>query len=325
MFATRHGAILVGAGLNMGLLSRGIDPAVRTIGKVGSISDAIKSCRTSLLSHYKAGESRRNIAVIIDKLERDLGRWPVTVGVKFIHDYLEGYTVNSYIRAVIQLERIFAYCYRAGLLPLTHTNPASVLEKKKTPEAKRERLGLNEYKAIYAKAPQWLRVGMDLMLHTGLRPGDVVNLKFSQYDDGVLSVSTAKTGKRLAIRLSEGERGIVEKARLSGIVSEYIVHRLPDRRGRRKRGKSPTQLTVPQLSNKFSEIRTELGIGGENPPTLYEIRSLSSRLYELAGRDRKEIQALLAHTDQRMTDHYIDARTGTFVEVYAGLEIGREL
>ena len=62
-------------------------------------------------------------------------------------------------------------------------------------------------------------------------------------------------------------------------------------------------------------------LGGEHPPTLYEIRSLASRLYKEQGRGMKEIQGLMAHTSEEMTELYVEGRMNNYTEVHSGLKV----
>jgi len=116
--------------------------------------------------------------------------------------------------------------------------------------------------------------------------------------------------------------GIIQRARKSGIASPLVVHRLFDKRGRHCKTKAhPTQLTVQWLSTQFKNTRDKLGIGGLHPPSLYETRSLASWLYDQQKRPRKEIQALMAHTEEGTTDMYVEARREVYEEVWAGLSL----
>lgn len=152
---------------------------------------------------------------------------------------------------------------------------------------------------------------MMLMMQTTIRPVDAVNLKFSQYRDGVLWTKIRKTGKIQGLKLRPQAEAVLTRARQSGIVSPYIVHALPKRhRGKENRSRykdHPTQRTTDQLSREFSEIRDRLGIGSGKagkPPSLYEVRSLAVRKYKEKGENRKNLQNLLSHTDDDMLEIY---------------------
>jgi len=312
-------AKLAGMELNNALLRAGI-PIERDIKKVIKLGEVIREYKPKLLKGY-AENTRRAYGHHLDRIARELGDNPLEIELPVLTAWLEDLPDSMYVRCKKLLEDVYKYAYRKGYLTLQKQNPASVLEGKKMPKAKRERLTLNEYNSIYEKASPHLQIAMDLMLHTTLRPGDVCNLQFSQFQDGCLLVTTGKTGAQIAIELDKTEQDIISKARRSGVISRYVVHKLPDHRGRRKPGKDTTQLTVHALSVEFREIRKDLGIGGDNPPSLAEIRSLSSWLYKQSGRQMAEIQALMTHTSEAMTQHYTDARRDTFKQVKAGLEL----
>jgi integrase len=68
---------------------------------------------------------------------------------------------------------------------------------------------------------------------------------------------------------------------------------------------------VISLSSEFARLRDIVGIAGDNPPTLHEVRSLAARLYtERHG--KAFANALLGHKSAQMTELYLDERDGWF-------------
>lgn len=254
--------------------------------------------------------------------------------VKDLFDPIGELPNSSYNDIRFQLIRLFAYALSRGYIPHNVGNAAAVMEKRSTAKAKRMRLTYDAYQLIFTEAEPWLQTTMAIMLHTGLRPCDVVHLRYDQVIDGVLYTKVRKTGKFLGIELFEGEHEIIKQSRYDGVISPYIVHRAPKRHGVKKARERhhSTQVTTDLLSREFSAIRDKLGIGagtGKNkrgtPPTLYEIRSLSGRLYAEMGREKKLISDLFAHTKLTMTDVYLDERDISREKikmVRAGLQIG---
>jgi integrase len=91
------------------------------------------------------------------------------------------------------------------------------------------------------------------------------------------------------------------------VVSQFLVHHIKQQ-GRAKIG---SKIRETSISEEFAAIRTEVGIIGENPPTLHEIRSLAARLYkEKYGEEFA--QALLGHKSDKMAALYQDKRDGWF-------------
>lgn len=245
-----------------------------------------------------------------------------------ISDYLESIPLSYRSKERNEFIRLIDYALARGYLPHNYGNPAKVTEYQGAPPAQRMRLGYADYQRIHALAPPWLQILMDLMLHTTLRPGDALRLRFDQFYDGALHTQVRKTGKYLRIEFDASEQAIIRRARQSGIASPYIVHRMPERKGLRMAAEKshPTQVAIDKASRQFSKIRDALGIGKDVPPkqrpSLYEVRSLASWLYDQSGRDRAEVAALMAHTSEQMTAHYQDDRRVNFVTVRAGLKLG---
>lgn len=97
----------------------------------------------------------------------------------------------------------------------------------------RERLSLEEWKAIYAAAehhPPYLQCAMLLAVATGQRIGDISRMKLSDIWDDMLHVEQEKTGAKVALPLSLrcealniSLREVVAKCR-DAVVSKYLVH-----------------------------------------------------------------------------------------------------
>lgn len=176
----------------------------------------------------------------------------------------------------------------------------------------RERLTLEQFKAIREHAPAWMQRAMDLALVTGQRRGDIAALRFSDYKDGSLFIVQAKTGMRIQqdgrIRLEAVGLSIHDaiQACRDDVVSRYIVHH-SRHQGAAKPG---DRIADNTLTDVFGDARAKAGIvaaEGRTPPSFHEIRSLAERLY------RKEYgaefaQSMLGHKHAQMTAKYDDLR-----------------
>ncbi len=323
-------AIKQGIRLNRMLASMGINPSIRVKPVSGpTLGQAIKECRNKIINKSSSASTQQGRRDRLNRLDKGLGHQPVTISVQELSDFFEPMIDTAYVRLTHTLGLVFDHCYRRGYLPLNYQNPVTVLEKRTIPEAVRERLSLEMFKQIYGEASEALQITMDIMLHTTLRPGDVVHLRFDQISDNRIRVKTRKTGKAIAIKLSEEEEDlIIKRAKRTGIVSPFVVHRIfrvSRRKNTRQKKDHPTQLTVPYLSCEFRAIRDKLGIcknlSAAQRPSLYETRSLASVLFVEQGRNIEQIQSLMAHTGQDMTEHYIHNRRENYEEVEAGLSL----
>ena len=83
----------------------------------------------------------------------------------------------------------------------------------------------------------------------------------------------------------------------------YIVNLKP--KTHRKLGKTHNSQVLPdRLSREFSKARNAAKIGGDNPPTFHEIRSLGSALLAAQGEHLTDVMELMGHSDEEMTRPY---------------------
>ncbi|KQQ60095.1 integrase [Pseudomonas sp. Leaf127] len=199
------------------------------------------------------------------------------------------------------------------------TNPVDATKAARA-KVKRERLSLEQWKAIYEAAERpWLKRAMELALLTGQRRDDIRSMLFKDERDGFLHVIQSKTGARIristALRLDalDLDLATVIKRCRDRVLSQHMVHH-PKTFATVKAG-DPIKLDT--LSSAFSEARdkaaTMPGINfGESPPTFHEMRSLAARLHAAEGRDA---QKLLGHRSAAMTELYKDGRGTGWIDV----------
>lgn len=219
----------------------------------------------------------------------------------------------------IQLSAVFKTAIQQGFIehnPVVHTDAPKV-------ERQRERLTAEGYAAIYELAEPWLRNLMDLMRLTLQRPDDLLTLKWSAFTGTHLRVEQGKTESRLAIVVRPELREVLERCR-DNIASPYIVHRIPQRlktkNQRSARKDHHTQILRPQASRAFMSIvrQCERFRDTENPPTLYECKSLGVGELLIAGWSKNQVQRLAGHRSVQMTEHYAKGHDAPFDEVGIG-------
>lgn len=191
-------------------------------------------------------------------------------------------------------------------------------------ETKRARLSLDDFRVIHAwnaeHGPAWATRAFELAIVTALRPGDLRALRFAQAREGFLWVTpekTAKHGTKLAfsldlrldaLGLSVG--GVIVACR-DAVVSPLCLHHCRPI-GRARVGSA---IGEKSLELEFRRARDACGIStpkGRTPASLYEIRSLSARLYAAQGVDA---QALLGHRSATTTAVYKDVRGSEWIRV----------
>jgi len=107
------------------------------------------------------------------------------------------------------LYEAFKLAVRAGRL---RENPVRFLEPFR--EKPRDRYVTDDdFNAVYAHASPIVRAGMLLAAVTGLRQGDLLKIRRSDFSDAGLTVRTSKTGAGLVIGWSDGlRRAVIEAA-----------------------------------------------------------------------------------------------------------------
>ncbi|EOZ7468744.1 TPA: phage integrase Arm DNA-binding domain-containing protein [Enterobacter hormaechei] len=205
---------------------------------------------------------------------------------------------------------VFKEAQHAGHVPPGY-NPAQATRQPRN-KVIRERLSLEEWKAIYAAAehhPPYLQCAMLLAVVTGQRIGDISRMKFSDIWDDMLHVEHEKTGAKVALPLSLrcealdiSLREVVAKCR-DAVVSKYLVH-FRHSTSQATRG---DKVSASSITTTFKKARNRSGLSWPDgkAPTFHEQRSLSERLYEAQGIDT---QKLLGHKSPQQTAKYHDDR-----------------
>lgn len=316
------------------MLTPGNDLVGRVVARSESIADAIKVFRAEDMPGRewapKTAELYENILARTEKKigDRECVGFTVRDCANFIREVTNSQRARQQFR--LALTWILACAVEEGWID---SNPA-LQTRKAVFKRQRERLSKDTYDAIWKKAEPWLRNAMDISLLTLLRREDVVSLQFSDVREGSIWVVPGKTegtsGVRLRIAVEGDLVGVVGRCR-DDIVSPFLVHRLPEKaRPRHMRAKTRehhTQVLPEQLSRAFADARVAAEIDGDSPPTFHEIRSLGAAMLRQTGWSKAQVQDLLTHTDEAMTNVYLDGHEAPWTDVRPGLslaEIGRK-
>lgn len=242
------------------------------------------------------------------------------VSTRTIADFLKIYDEQGKARMGQAMRSLLLDVFREAIAAgWCDRNPVEVTRSERV-ATKRERLSLDQFKAIYAMAkdesPEWMVHCLELAILTGQRRGDLADMKYRNIKDGCFNViqqknkRTDEVGHKVAIPLELSIAGINLQATIAktkNVVSQYLIHHTKQV-GRAKIGSKVRDISLAQ---EFARLRELVGIAGENPPTLHEIRSLSARLYtEKYGKEFAN--ALLGHKSAKMTEQYLDERDGWF-------------
>ncbi|MCD9096139.1 tyrosine-type recombinase/integrase [Luteimonas sp. A1P009] len=302
----------------------------RVLGAAKKVRDAIAVFRADDLPHRGwAPKTATWYEIFLKRIDADLGDRDLDeLTVKDCAEYIRGVTDSARSRQTyrLMLGWILACAVQEGWID---SNPAEATRKFAN-QRKRERLTIEVYRKVHQKAPAWLQNAMDLSLLTLLRREDVAGLRFTDVRDGALWVVPQKTegssAVRLKIKVGADLAALIARCR-DDIVSPYLVHRLPEKA--RPQGMKAatrvhhTQLLPEQITREFKDARELAGITGANPPTFHEIRSLGGALLREQGWTLQQVQALMGHASEAMTNVYLEGHEVPWSDVETGLSLAR--
>jgi integrase len=199
-------------------------------------------------------------------------------------------------REISLLSHVINFARDAGLTDMA--NPCAGVKRNK--ETGRDRyLDDAELAAIYAKGDDELRDALDLLLLTGQRPGDVVQMKRADIVGGDLRVKQGKTGTKVRIKV-QGELAAAIKrmnARKREATGVYLVQ---DQNGQ--------PLTYWMIEGRWAAAREAAAVDLPSVATaqLRDIRGKAATDVE----DLAHAQALLGHKSRAMTEKYVKQRAG---------------
>src|SRR5690606_35533138 len=136
----------------------------------------------------------------------------------------------------------------------------------------RQRLTVAQYQAIYSAetCPEWLRCAMELSLVTLQGRNEICSGKFADINNGIWKVVRQKSEKNewahLEVELAPAAEAIIQRARRSGVVSPFIIHRKPERKIEAKYREHWTQILPDLLSKTFKEVRDGTGLFDKMKP-----------------------------------------------------------
>lgn len=228
-------------------------------------------------------------------------------------EYLDGNHFGSaYVQYRAVLSQIFQFAQTKGWI---NRNPVEPTRSSNHYEKLRRRLSVEQFKSIYTLAPEWMQIAMELALICLFGRAEVSAARYDHIRDGRMHYIREKTKDRsktayVAIEMTSSMDDLVRRSRLLAPVSPFIVHRIPSRTQDRFAHEHWSRVTGDYITREFARIRDSLPqmrvIPANQKPTFHEIRALGSRLLELKGTNVEDIQVLMGHADENMTQHYLD-------------------
>ena len=288
---------------------------------VGNVVDLFLDSEVSHQPWQK--KTRENNIAALKRYKREFGdRTFANIDRIFLGEWLDGIqgkadTRNGHRHLLIKL---WAFGLARGL---TNTNEAAATLKRsmspliETNKKDRQRLQLDEFWKVHEKAPLFMQIAMELSLLTLQARGEVIRMSKADIRDGRLYIVRQKTAYQtdlafIAIEITPDLQSVIDRAMTDGLVCPYFVRTTPKRRRLVDQRKKlhPLCVTPDHLSKTFKKIRDETKSFDDlmplERPTFHEIRSLGGRLMKKAGYTKDQIKGFYGHTDQKMSDRYLD-------------------
>lgn len=166
------------------------------------------------------------------------------------------------------------------------TNPAAAV--KFNPMGIRGRyLTDDEFRLIREAGPEWMRLAMDLDYLTALRPSDLLALRWEQVGIGITN-KTRKTHVWQAFAVTDEVRAVLDEARKRPILGLFVI---ATDKGQR--------ITLRKWQDVWRPLVRRLGIEDA------QIRDIRKKAATDAEREGIDYQALLGHTNRKMSERYI--------------------
>lgn len=221
-----------------------------------------------------------------------------------VAQYRDGRTAKTRAnREIALLSHVFTIAREWGLTD--RENPCSRVRRNK--EKVRDYYATDAvWDAVYALAVQELRDAMDLAYLTGQRPADSIKPTKLDITDEYMLVDQGKTGKRLRIKLRDGEEltglgrfleGLMARREQAGIRTSTLIT-----------NPAGLRLSYAMLRNRWDEARAKAAKSAEEKGD----RALAARIREFQFRDIRpkaateiedigEASKLLGHSKEETT------------------------
>lgn len=149
--------------------------------------------------------------------------WPEDIEPKHIYAFMR--LRNAPVRAnrdVAVLSNVMNQAIRMGLI---NTNPCKQVRRNEENPRTREVLD-GEIVSFLPHCPEWMRAYIRLKLLTGLRQGDMLNIRLDQLREDGLFVQTGKRGKRLLFTWTPTLKEAIDtiKALRHRVTSLYLIN-----------------------------------------------------------------------------------------------------
>lgn len=225
--------------------------------------------------------------------------------------------------AVLQL--VFKIAERWGVC---RGNPVVGVDRPKEPDHKTNFLTRDEFAALHAEAPPWLRPILVLAVNTALRRKEVVGLRWDDVDfpgKQLYVSSDSKTGQgryvpanATALTVLRSQRERVREIQRETDPGRIIPWVFVDAEGNDYTGEDARAV----VSNATKAAAKRAGIGRKI--TFHDLRHTSASWMVQAGRPLYEVQNVLGHADPSTTMRYAHLTPERLREAVLTLDLSSE-
>jgi integrase len=200
----------------------------------------------------------------------------------------DGLKPMSVAREMDHIRRVFSLCKKEW--QLVKQNPFEYFVMPKANGQRIKFLEPGQFEILLRVCPEWLKPIITLAKYTGMRRGNIINLKWSEVDlqNRVINLDRTKNGERLSIPLSDTPYRVL-KSIMVYMRCPYVFH---------DKGE-------PYTSNRvrlaFERVRERAGMSDFR---FHDLRHEFASQLVKSGVDLYRVQRLLGHKDSRMTQRY---------------------
>jgi integrase len=152
---------------------------------------------------------------------------------------------------------------------------------------------------------------------TGLRISDLLNLRFNQFDNGILEIQEKKTGKNRRIKINPDLRSLITRLK-EKMGSKDDSYMFLNRFGRKPIDQSYVNVKLKEIFKKYG-IRVESNISSH----LFR-KTLGNRVMKMNNGKNESLYLLMdmyGHSSPAVTKRYLGIREREIFDVYDSLNL----
>lgn len=252
------------------------------------------------------------------------------VGTSQLSAYLShAFTEKSPATANFERKAIRVFFRRAIVNGRLGTDPMLPIKPFKVPsdQVRRRPFTAAEVSRLFSKATGFWRYGIAMGFFTGLRLGDIASAPVGAFDlsAGVLTLETAKTGKRVEIPLPPSTLRLVQER----------INELPVAKPETPLWRDYAEMRSGQRSNEFHELLVQCGLAAARTHkstgkgrdgtrqlakvSFHSLRHTCVSLLKATGASQSIAKGIVGHDSDAINDHYTSLPVATLREAIARL------